>query len=59
MATKEPKQQKKQEKKELAETDLRPITLKHSQTKYLNLIVTNDITFCYGRPVRVRHLLRA
>jgi phosphate starvation-inducible PhoH-like protein len=33
---------------EITENDLQHITLNHSQTKYLNLIAENDITFCYG-----------
>jgi phosphate starvation-inducible PhoH-like protein len=33
---------------EITEKDLRLITLKPSQQKYLNQILTNDITFCYG-----------
>jgi phosphate starvation-inducible PhoH-like protein len=33
---------------EITENDLQHITLNHSQTKYLNLITENDITFCYG-----------
>jgi len=33
---------------EITENDLQHITLTHSQTKYLNLITENDITFCYG-----------
>lgn len=33
---------------EITENDLQHITLTQSQTKYLNLILENDITFCYG-----------
>jgi phosphate starvation-inducible PhoH-like protein len=34
--------------KEFSTSDLRPVTLTPSQSKYLNLILTNDIVFCYG-----------
>jgi phosphate starvation-inducible PhoH-like protein len=33
---------------EITEKDLRQVTLKPSQQKYLNQILSNEITFCYG-----------
>ena len=46
---KEPRKPKRENEFELTENDLRSsITLKPSQTKYLDAIVNNDVTFCYG-----------
>lgn len=45
----EPRKQKKNnDDLELTENELRPVTLKPSQAKYLETIMTSDVTFCYG-----------
>lgn len=40
--------QKSSSKLELSEKDLRPIQLKPSQSDYLQKIMSNEVTFCYG-----------
>lgn len=47
MAERAPKK-KPQTKLELGEKDLRPVTLKNSQSEYLKKIMSSEITFCYG-----------
>jgi phosphate starvation-inducible PhoH-like protein len=48
MAERSTKRKTQSQKLELSEKDLRQITLKPSQQEYLQKIMTNDITFCYG-----------
>jgi DNA-binding response OmpR family regulator len=48
MAERLTKRKTQSQKLELSEKDLRQITLKPSQQEYLQKIMTNDITFCYG-----------
>jgi phosphate starvation-inducible PhoH-like protein len=48
MAERKTNRSKPSTKLELTEKDLRSISLKNSQADYLNKIITNDITFCYG-----------
>lgn len=45
---KESRKPRKQKEQELTNNDLRNITLRKTQTKYLQTIKDNDITFCYG-----------
>lgn len=50
-AQKEPKKQPKKtipDQPRFSEKELHHVKLKSSQTKYLNAILDNDITFCYG-----------
>lgn len=48
MAERQVRKKPQSTKLELHEKDLRQITLKNSQGEYLDKIISNDITFCYG-----------